>query len=131
MRTAQNMPKPERPLGQKHSRLIWLFLFVVLPLVSSIAQAKTDADEDRSVNFNLDISPILSKHCLECHGPDANQRKAGLRLDLFEAATAPRKPKPAAILPGDSAASLLIQRITSNNPDERMPPPENLSLIHI
>ena len=125
MRTAQNRPKPERPLGQKHSRLIWLFLFVVLPLVSSIAQAKTDADGDRSVNFNLDISPILSKHCLECHGPDANQRKAGLRLDLFEAATAPRKTKPAAILPGDSAASLLIQRITSNNPDERMPPPEN------
>ena len=40
-------------------------------------------------------------------------------------AISPRKSKPAAILPGNSTESLLVQRITSKNPDERMPPPGN------
>ena len=113
-------------LKRKPFSLIMSLLFgtaiLALPLNSIAA---TDATKERPVNFNQAISPILSKHCLECHGPDANQRKARLRLDIYDKAISPRKSKPAAILPGNSAESLLVERITSENPDERMPPPGN------
>ncbi|MCH2212582.1 MAG: PSD1 and planctomycete cytochrome C domain-containing protein [Fuerstiella sp.] len=32
-------------------------------------------------DFNRDVLPILANHCLECHGPDSQQRKADLRFD--------------------------------------------------
>lgn len=33
-------------------------------------------------DFNREVRPIISSHCLKCHGPDDNGRMAGLRLDL-------------------------------------------------
>lgn len=126
MRIELNKRESVPHLKRKPFSLILSLLFVAgilsLPLNSL---ATTDVTKEHPINFNQTISPILSKHCLECHGPDANQRKAGLRLDLYDTAISPRKSKPAAILPGNSTESLLIQRITSKNPDERMPPPGN------
>lgn len=69
------------------------------------------------INFNRDIRPILSDKCFHCHGPDPNNRKAGLRLD--DAAAAAEKK---AILPGDVAGSKLLQRITHSSKALRMPP---------
>src|SRR5690606_20351652 len=69
--------------------------------------------------------------CFACHGPDANKREAGLRLDEPEAAYAALKDYPAlhAIVPGHPDQSEVFRRILSNNPDEMMPPPSsNLSL---
>jgi len=66
-------------------------------------------------DFGRDIQPLLSDRCYACHGPDAANRKANLRLDQREAALA-------AIHPGDPDASLLIQRIESDDAVRRMPP---------
>lgn len=77
--------------------------------------------EPRQLDFNRDIRPILSDHCFACHGPDQNTREADMRLDteqgLFDSDAAP-------VVPGDAAASPLVERITSDDVDERMPPAE-------
>jgi len=69
------------------------------------------------LDFNRDIRPILSDNCFQCHGPDAGQRKAKLRLDTREGSRA-------VIVPGSSGDSVLLQRVLTNDPDEVMPPPE-------
>ena len=74
------------------------------------------------IDFNRDIRPILSDNCYTCHGPDGEKRKAGLRLDLKEGALSQLKSDAYAIVPGDVAKSTLIERITTSNEDDRMPP---------
>ncbi len=77
--------------------------------------------EDR-VSFSRDVLPIFSDYCFKCHGPDEKGREAELRLDTQEGALAVRDGK-AIVKPGDLAASELIRRILSTDPDEVMPPP--------
>jgi len=76
-----------------------------------------------SVEFNRDIRPILSDACYRCHGPDSAQRKADLRLDTEDGAKADLGGHQA-IQPGQAGSSELVRRITSDDPDERMPPPD-------
>ncbi len=77
-----------------------------------------------AVSFNRDIRPILSENCFHCHGQDAAKRKADLRLDTFEGATAVLDGG-AALVPGQPEAGSLLRRLTSHDPDEQMPPPES------
>lgn len=77
-----------------------------------------------SIQFNRDIRPILSENCFQCHGPDAAQRKAKLRLDTHAGALADRGDGKA-VVPGDAKTSLLIQRVTAADPREKMPPPKS------
>ncbi|MDH4089616.1 MAG: PSD1 and planctomycete cytochrome C domain-containing protein [Cyclobacteriaceae bacterium] len=84
-----------------------------------------------SVDYNLDIRPILSDRCFKCHGPDANQRKANLRLDTHEGALAALKDDPTghAITPGHPETSEVFIRISSPDTAVVMPPVKsNLSL---
>jgi hypothetical protein len=74
----------------------------------------------RAVDFARDVQPLLARRCLACHGPDT--REAGLRLDDRAAATALLDSGATAIVPGDATASALLARITSADPDVRMPP---------
>jgi mono/diheme cytochrome c family protein len=71
-------------------------------------------------NFTRDIQPLLARRCYSCHGPDTQE--AGLRLDQANAATAELASGETAIVPGNPAASELVARITSSDPDLRMPP---------
>ncbi len=87
------------------------------------AQSCADPPPSR-ISFNDSIRPILSEKCFACHGPDSANRQAGLRLDVAEAATAELDSGLRAIIPEDVAASELIARVTSDDPDLVMPPPE-------
>jgi hypothetical protein len=69
------------------------------------------------LEFNRDIRPILSENCFQCHGPDSHKREAELRLDTREGAL-----EMDSIVPGAPDHSEIMVRITSNDPDEIMPP---------
>ena len=68
------------------------------------------------IDFNQQVRPILANHCLQCHGPDAQNRQADLRLDTEAEA------KRSAILAGQADQSPVVQRIESTDPQEVMPP---------
>ncbi len=73
------------------------------------------------VDFNREVIPILSGTCFKCHGPDKENRKGGLRLDVREAALKPAESGKTAVVPGKPDQSELVQRIFSDDPDEQMP----------
>ena len=75
--------------------------------------------EDKTVDFNRDIRPILSNKCFQCHGPDKASLKADLRLDLPESAHREK-----AIVPGKADLSEMISRVLASDPDDIMPPPK-------
>jgi hypothetical protein len=73
------------------------------------------------LTYNKDVRPILSDKCFFCHGPDAANQKAGLRLDSAATAFAALKESDGhAIMPGDLAKSVAWQRIEDS--DDPMPP---------
>jgi hypothetical protein len=81
---------------------------LIVFLATSVAAAEDD------LSFNRDIRPILSDKCFFCHGPDPEERKADLRLDIEAVA------KELAIVPGNPDESEFILRITDL--DDLMPP---------
>src|SRR5207253_1918352 len=82
-------------------------------------------DEPRlpdQVQFNRDIRPILSENCVKCHGPHAPSRKGNLRLDNRDSAFAPAEAGKTALVPGDLKKSELWSRVSTADPDDKMPP---------
>ena len=75
-----------------------------------------------TIDFNRDIRPILSDACFSCHGPDEQQRKGKLRLDLREGAIAKSRSGAHAIVPGKAGESELLKRILTDDLSEKMPP---------
>lgn len=83
------------------------------------------------ISYNFHIRPILSDNCFACHGPDANKREAGLRLDIEDEAfkVLAENPGNYGLVPGKPHESQVWQRINSSDEKELMPPPEsNLTL---
>ncbi len=77
------------------------------------------AADSQKVDYTRQIKPLLADRCYACHGPDASQRKAQLRLDVRDDAL--RK----AIRPGRAKESELVRRVSSQDDDEVMPPPSS------
>jgi hypothetical protein len=92
--------------------------------VNGSAFAQETATTQPAVNFEREIRPLLSNKCFQCHGPDAAARQADLRLDQKSGAFAARDDV-TVIVPGDPAASELFRRISSDDPDVQMPPPDS------
>ena len=90
----------------------------------AVALLAAAAAEQEPLDFNAEIRPVLSRNCFFCHGPDAHERKADLRLDSYEGATEDRDGA-IAIDPADLAGSDFIARITTLDEDDLMPPPDS------
>ncbi|MEM9586398.1 MAG: PSD1 and planctomycete cytochrome C domain-containing protein [Planctomycetota bacterium] len=93
-------------------------MFAMALMVLGIACGPIGATAE--IDFTRDVQPLLTKHCLECHG--ATKRRGGFRVDssrsVFGEADSGERP----IVPGESADSELIRRIVSRDEGERMPP---------
>lgn len=76
------------------------------------------------VEYDSDVKPILSTKCFGCHGPA--QQLSGLRLDLRQNAMRGGD-YGVVIVPGDSAGSKLILRLTGAAVGLPMPPTGALS----
>jgi len=73
----------------------------------------------QGVDFAHDVAPLLEKHCGECHVGDA--RQGGFSLNTREDAVAGGDSKKPGIVPGAPLESEIVARITSTDPDLRMP----------
>ena len=93
-------------------------LVLALGLVPCVA----GAGAPEPLDFSRDVLPILSDNCFQCHGPDANARKAKLRLDTRDGLFRVEGP---VIVPGRSDESELYARLSSQDEMEVMPPPKS------
>src|SRR5690606_40534130 len=77
-----------------------------------------------TISYNFQVRPILSDKCYACHGPDANKREAGLRLDIEKEAYKALKdnPKAHAIVPGKPNLSEVYLRVSTTDTSIMMPP---------
>lgn len=82
-----------------------------------------DAVPER-VSFNEHIRPILTKHCTACHG--GVKQAADLSFIYPEQVLAPHG---TAVEPGKPDESPLIDRVTSQDPEYRMPPADQGSAL--
>lgn len=96
----------------------------LLASVAGPADSVEEADHSSIVRYGRDIRPLLSDRCFSCHGTDPESRAADLRLDSHLEATRDLGDGYRAIVPGDPEASMLLDRISSGDPHEQMPPPE-------
>src|SRR5271166_5919958 len=115
-----NIAKEDVKVIQRHSSA-WAVLVVLLA-------PPVQADPPQKIDFAHGVAPLLKARCAECH--TNGKYKGGLSLDTR--ADVLRKK---VVVPGKSADSELFQRITSTDPDERMPPkgaplsPQEIALV--
>jgi cytochrome c553 len=109
----------------------WLILLIAIGGIFTYTRCtETQAQETAMpdvIDYNYHIRPIFSDRCFKCHGPDANKRKAGLRLDTPEGAYAAFKNNPSmhAIVPGHPESSDVFQRLITKDTSLLMPTPSS------
>lgn len=98
----------------------WIGLSLAIGFADGWTVPAAFAAETKPVDFAREIQPILVKRCSECHGPD--KQKNNLRLDRKADALRGGKSGQPAIVAGSSAGSELFKRVTTQDPDDLMPP---------
>jgi len=94
---------------------------LVSTLVSGLILGNlTSCSYEQPVDFNTQVRPILNKKCMSCHG--GVRQNGGLSFLFPEMALDTLESGNLAIVPGFPGKSALIDRITSNDPEIRMPP---------
>jgi mono/diheme cytochrome c family protein len=96
-------------------------IFAVANLTARSFGEQTDLPP---VDFARDVRPILADNCFQCHGPDDAERQAELRLDVWEGPDDIRGAEDI-VVAREPDESELIARITSDDPDTRMPPADS------
>ncbi|MFT7677313.1 MAG: hypothetical protein ACI8QC_001291 [Planctomycetota bacterium] len=101
-------------MNQFKLRIYASFLLLCL-VVSAGASSQDDASPQQVEFFENKIRPVLAEHCYSCHN-SIDKKKGGLALDYRSALR-----ESGVIVPGDPAASLLIQALRHAEDVEPMP----------
>jgi ankyrin repeat protein len=92
-------------------------IVAVLGVALALGDRPGHAQGPAPVDFARDIQPLLKEKCLSCHGPTA---QGGFRLDRRSGAlSGVVRPN---IIPGHSATSRLVRRISTSEFGPQMPP---------
>lgn len=108
-------------------RVLVLLLLTTAFVMSALLAAEKPSPKEktlppaakRKVDFVKDIQPLLATHCVDCHGPDDHQ--GYLRLDAKKIVFQGGLSGPT-VIPGKSAQSILVRRITGIGHEKQMPP---------
>jgi len=104
---------------QEVCRNVWrpiklIAVVVVTGGLMSSSAARAERQQGEAIDFAHQVVPILQKHCATCHAGERaegdfsiNSRQAILDTGVIE--------------PGDADGSYLIELVTSDDPEERMP----------
>ncbi|MDN5213407.1 DUF1553 domain-containing protein [Fulvivirgaceae bacterium BMA12] len=93
--------------------LLASFLVIVVLLLL------TTSCQEKKIDFNADVRPILNKNCISCHG--GVKQSGGFGLIFRENALGETKNGKIGIVPGHPEKSEMIARINHKNPEMRMP----------
>lgn len=107
---------------------LWLVLIAPVFFLSAAAQSRA---EETPVSFSRDIRHLIADKCFACHGPDSTRSDVSLRLDLRDAVFKQDDTGHAAIVPKQPDRSEVIRRIFSDDPAERMPPPDSKKQLSV
>ncbi|GAB5561632.1 MAG: PSD1 and planctomycete cytochrome C domain-containing protein [Synoicihabitans sp.] len=77
------------------------------------------AAED-TISFRDHIQPILEANCVECHGPD--KEKSDFRADSYDTLVKGGGSGIPGVVPGDPVESYILELITTDWEEDRMPP---------
>ena len=93
--------------------------WLLLALACGPLGHRGSAVADSRIDFARDVRPVLTRHCIRCHGDQ--RQEGGLRLSSRSTAFAAADTGSPVIVPGKPDASLLLQRVTSDTLGDRMP----------
>lgn len=119
-----------------HGRKPVVFGIALLLVAGALAASPRWGLFDRSgheISFNRDIRPIFNQNCVACHG--GVRQKNGVSFIFREEALGIGKSGRRTIVPGKPEQSELIARVTSKDPQVRMPyhtqalPPQQITLL--
>jgi mono/diheme cytochrome c family protein len=118
---------PQRPESVRHPlvtrrtalQAVSIGLMRLTLLLAVLALRPAALAAANPVDYSRDVQPLLRERCVACHGP--LKHKGGLRLDAGSLVRRGGKHGPA-VLPGKSAASLLVARVADPDEATRMPP---------
>ncbi len=95
-------------------------------LVPVLIFSGSDVSVHAATDFESQVKPILEERCFKCHSHTAEKLKGGLFLDSRSGMLLGGDSGPA-LVPGDVAATRIVEAIHYDNPDLQMPPKTKLS----
>src|SRR5581483_10717435 len=110
--------------GGKFHRRFWIVSLAAVSVLGALAACRGvgllgHAESRDKVRFSRDIRPILNQNCVPCHG--GVRQKNGVSFIFREEALGSGKSGRRTIVPGKPDESELIARVTSKDPEARMP----------
>lgn len=99
----------------------WVGFLAISFLVFHSAVGANEPTSKEAEFFTSKIEPILKKNCFSCHSHEAKRSRGGLMLDTRTALLEGGDTGPA-LVPGDTAKSLLVRAISYTDDELQMPP---------